>query len=807
MAISHRALLSRLQTADLARVKRRVVAAAAALATVGSALVTGVMTAAPAAHAAPPPSKVVNAWLPWWEATAATQSATGNADLFNEASPFWFQATNATTIVIKPGATAAGLTSMVSALHARKIKAVPSVTDAMPAAAMAAILNDPAQRTQMVGALMSLVTTYNLDGIDMDYETLAFGSNLTLAPQIRAGYSALLSQLGATLHASGKMLTVAVLAKTQEGTSAASQAYNYAAIGAAADRVRLMTYDQHTQNTAYPGGAVASVQWVDSVLRYATSVIPASKIEMGVPLYGYDYSSAGGPAPAVTYTAVQKLMAQYHATRQWSAADGSPYFTYTATDGSQHTVWYNDAGALMARLPLVAKYNIAGISFWSLGDEDPGIWGALRNYTYGPNPFGSLDAVSAVPGGAQISGWALDPNVVDPVRVDIYSNNRGIGSTTANTNRPDIESLYIVYGAGHGFSTKMALPAGSNNVCAYAINIGPGGNTLLGCRTVNVLSGSPFGSFDAASPAGPGKVAIRGWSIDPDIADPTRVDVYVDGRGAASMQASGGRGDVARIYPGYGAAHGFNATLTVGGGQHQVCAFAINVGPGGNTLLGCRTVMLPTGNPYGSIDVAAPAGPGKVHLRGWTIDPDVADPTRVDVYVDGRGAESGPASAGRADIAAAFPGYGAAHGFDVTISVPGGKHQVCLFAINIGPGGNTLLGCRTVTMPTGSAFGSFDSVVASGAGQATVRGWAIDPDTADPIRVDMYVDGHGASSGPANGDRPDIAAAFAGYGAAHGFNVTLNGLTPGNHTVCVYAINVGAGSPSTQLGCKAVTTQ
>jgi len=110
-------------------------------------------------------------------------------------------------------------------------------------------------------------------------------------------------------------------------------------------------------------------------------------------------------------------------------------------------------------------------------------------------------------------------------------------------------------------------------------------------------------------------------------------------------------------------------------------------------------------------------------------------------------------------------------------------------------------------MPTGSAFGSFDSVVASGAGQATVRGWAIDPDTADPIRVDMYVDGHGASSGPANGDRPDIAAAFAGYGAAHGFNVMLSGLTPGNHTVCVYAINVGAGSPSTQLGCKAVTTQ
>jgi hypothetical protein len=216
-------------------------------------------------------------------------------------------------------------------------------------------------------------------------------------------------------------------------------------------------------------------------------------------------------------------------------------------------------------------------------------------------------------------------------------------------------------------------------------------------------------------------------------------------------------------------------------------------------------VTLPTGSPYGSFDVASAAGPGKLHLRGWAIDPDVADSVRLDVYIDGKGASSGPASAGRADVAAAFPGYGAAHGFDTTLSVTGGRHQVCAFAINVGPGGNTLLGCRTVTMPTGSAFGSLDSVTAAGAGQARVRGWAIDPDVTDPIRVDMYVDGKGAQSGPANVNRPDLAAHFPGYGTTHGFDVTLGGLAAGKHTVCTYAINVGNGAASTRLGCQAVT--
>jgi hypothetical protein len=52
------------------------------------------------------------------------------------------------------------------------------------------------------------------------------------------------------------------------------------------------------------------------------------------------------------------------------------------------------------------------------------------------------------------------------------------------------------------------------------------------------------------------------------------------------MQATGVRNDVAKAYPGYGAAHGFDLSIPIAGGS--VCVYGINSGAGGNSLIGCR---------------------------------------------------------------------------------------------------------------------------------------------------------------------------------------------------------------------------
>jgi hypothetical protein len=180
---------------------------------------------------------------------------------------------------------------------------------------------------------------------------------------------------------------------------------------------------------------------------------------------------------------------------------------------------------------------------------------------------------------------------------------------------------------------------------------------------------------------------------DPNTTASIDAHVYVDGRPAAVLHADDPRPDIGRAAPGYGADHGYHASLSLPSGRHTVCAYGINTGPGANTTLGCRTVTLPS-DPLGSLDVVR-TGSGGIGVRGWAIDPDSTSPISVDLYVQGGGGARVSADTSRPDIAAAFPGYGNNHGFSATLPGSGGGHTVCAYAINTGPGANTLLGCKS----------------------------------------------------------------------------------------------------------------
>lgn len=81
----------------------------------------------------------------------------------------------------------------------------------------------------------------------------------------------------------------------------------------------------------------------------------------------------------------------------------------------------------------------------------------------------------------------------------------------------------------------------------------------------------------------------------------------------------------------------------------------------------------------------------KVRIQGWTIDPDKpADPTLVDIGIDGAYFRTTTADLARADVAQAHPEAGPNHGFDFTFdAADGGTHQVCVLAWNVGLGNPT----------------------------------------------------------------------------------------------------------------------
>ena len=313
---------------------------------------------------------------------------------------------------------------------------------------------------------------------------------------------------------------------------------------------------------------------------------------------------------------------------------------------------------------------------------------------------------------------------------------------------------------------------------------------------------TPTGAIDVVQPRS-GVVYVKGWALDPDTTAPIRVNVAVDGSTIAGVTADQPRPDVAAGYRGHGADHGFELTVPASPGRHQVCVTALNAGPGSvDRVLGCVDVTV--GAPYGSLEQVSLAGPGQLRVAGWAIDPDSTEPVDVHVYVDGSFGTAVKANGSRPDIAATQPGFGDDVGYDVTITSTGGTRNVCVYAINVGADvGNTLLGCKTITFG-GPPAGNLDAVTPVGYGAASVEGWAIDPDTSDPVEVHVYVDGRMVAATTADVDRPDLTPSHPGFGPRHGFSVPLGGLAAGDHQVCAYAINVGAGSTNALLGCKAV---
>ena len=358
----------------MARTRLPVLIAGAAM----SLLLGGSVVPAPPLPAGP---RFVNGWLPYWSMEKSLESATDNADLWSSASPFWYQATGATTLRRHRGA---GDRAVIDALRDENIAVIPSVTESLNTPAMAALLGDAGKRAAHVKMLTDLVTTHRYDGIDLDYEAMNFGGTRASRRAVRAGFVTLVAELNTALNAKGKLLSVTVGPRTR-ADDPDWLVFDYAGIAAAADRVRIMTYDRHWRGGR--PGAVAPLDWVEKVLTYAVTAIPAGKIEAGVPLYGYDWPAdptqpdGYGKAAALSQAGAERLRGRHDVPRQWSGAAAAPSFTYIDAKGIQHQVWYNDAESTKAKIALIDKYGLRGLAFWAVGAEDTGHWTAVRTHS------------------------------------------------------------------------------------------------------------------------------------------------------------------------------------------------------------------------------------------------------------------------------------------------------------------------------------------------------------------------------------------------------------------------------------------
>jgi len=367
-------------------------------------------TTSPIALAENAPRKILTGWIPYYSMKTSLPDALNNADIIREVMPFWytlkFDGKNKVAVITDlyaPANPSVPIDQPLTALRNAGFSIIPTITDGTAKLVLAGLLKSPASRTQIVNAIMNLVRTNNYDGIDLDFEGFAFVDGNTTWKATAPLWVALVKELSAALKAENKVLSVSTPyvynpSEKQKGYFV----YAWADIAPYIDRLRIMTYDYSVAKV----GPIGPLAWTERTLKYAVSIMPASKVYIGVPGYGRDWVTAvSGVCPTNVANTVKvgakaatfvmrdaiALAPTYGTTPVFNDQFGESTFTYQKTYNGQtatglatsctasRTAWYQDARSWEQRAALVDKYRLGGITAWTLGMQEPLATENVRN--------------------------------------------------------------------------------------------------------------------------------------------------------------------------------------------------------------------------------------------------------------------------------------------------------------------------------------------------------------------------------------------------------------------------------------------
>jgi hypothetical protein len=362
------------------------------------------------AHAGSQPRKVLSGWIPYYSMNKALPAAVANADIVREVMPFWYtlkfnsaKKLPVVTDLYSPANPSVPIAIPLATMRNSGFTIIPTITDGTSELVLAKLLANPISRTQVVTAISDLVMANNYDGIDLDFEGFAFVDKNTTWNSTKPNWIAFVKELSGVLKSKNKLLSVSTPylynpAEAQKGYFV----YAWADIAPYIDRLRIMTYDFSVSKP----GPLGPLNWTEKTIQYAISVMPASKVYVGIPGYGRDWvTKVEGTCPAEVANVVKvgakaatfvlrdaaTLAQSYGAIPTYDEALGEVNFTYSKVYSGQtssglattctatRTAWYQDARSFTSRIGFVSKYRLGGVAQWTFGMEDMAASQAIRD--------------------------------------------------------------------------------------------------------------------------------------------------------------------------------------------------------------------------------------------------------------------------------------------------------------------------------------------------------------------------------------------------------------------------------------------
>ena len=238
----------------------------------------------------------------------------------------------------------------------------------------ALMLADESLQGKLIGQIGKALYRKGYRGIDVDLGCIY--------PEDARRYADFIRRLSSIFNPFGIPMTVALAEKTgRNGEESHSGGHDYAALGAAANSVLLMTSERGYRYG--PPRPLAPLPQVQALLDDALTQIPAEKIFMELPNFGGDWTlpfvSGLSRVRSLGNAEALRLAQQHTAEIFYDETSSSPYFTYTAADGSAHIVHFEDARSMEAKLALAIRRGLYGVGCRNLMRPSAQNWRLLAS--------------------------------------------------------------------------------------------------------------------------------------------------------------------------------------------------------------------------------------------------------------------------------------------------------------------------------------------------------------------------------------------------------------------------------------------
>ena len=236
-----------------------------------------------------------------------------------------------------------------------------------------ALLKDYNSRTNLIRQIIQYATEFDLDGVNIDFESL----------EVETGpyYIQFLRELAVACRNHRFVLSVDNYVPAEYNAF-----YDLEEQGKIVDYVIIMAYDEHYVGS--DAGSVASIGFVSGAATNTLAKVPAERVIMAVPFYTRLWKetrqkdgSLALTSETIGIAAADALLRENKVSTTWQADTGQFYGEYEQ-GGSRYRIWLEDEMSMEEKMKVIQNSGFAGVASWRLGLERRSVWEVMLKYLH-----------------------------------------------------------------------------------------------------------------------------------------------------------------------------------------------------------------------------------------------------------------------------------------------------------------------------------------------------------------------------------------------------------------------------------------